>query len=80
MAKLKRIKGNSLYIIMPLILKHIVFTKKEIEVETNLSRNTISKVIQKLVNLGILIEDNTVAKKAYKYKSVYNVFVGSSEI
>ncbi len=73
--KIKEIKGSSVYIIMPLILKHIVFTIKDMELETSLSRNTITNVIKKLVNLGILCEDNTIAKKAYKYTKVYNVFV-----
>ncbi len=75
--KIKVIKGKAVYIIMPLILKNIVFTIKDLELETNFSRNTISKIIKELVSLEIIHEDNTIAKKAYRYTKVYNVFVGN---
>lgn len=76
MAKIKAIKGNSVYRIMPLIMKQIVFTKKEIEEESGVSKNAVSKIINQLVELGILEIDTSHAKKGYKYKEIYNVFVG----
>lgn len=57
-------------------MKQIVFTKKEIEDESSVSRNSISKNIDKLVELGILEIDNTHSKKTYKYKKIYDVFTG----
>ena len=60
---------------MPSILKQVIFTKKDIELDTKISRNVVSKVIDQLIQLGIIELDNTVAKKAYKYKEIYNVFV-----
>ena len=76
MLKIKTIKGNSIYRIMPVIMKQIVFTKKEIEEESGVSRNIVSHIIDKLVEIDILEIDTTYAKKGYKYKDIYNVFVG----
>lgn len=78
MIKIKQIKGNSVYRIMPAIMRQIVFTKKEIEEETGVSRNVISKIMEQLVNIGILELDTNYAKKGYKYKEIYNVFVGKN--
>ena len=75
--KIDSIKGNSIYKIMPVIMKLIVFTKKEIEDEINLSRNTISQIINKLVDIGILEIDNTHNRKTYKYKDINNIFVST---
>lgn len=42
----------------------------------SVSRNATSRVIDELVKIGILEEDKNYAKKAYKYKEIYDVFVG----
>ena len=76
MLKIKEIKGNSVYRIMPIIMKQIVFTKKEVEIESGVSRNVVSKIIDKLVDLDILEKDNSYTKSTYKYKEIYNIFVG----
>ena len=76
MEKIKTLKSNADYRIMPALMKQIVFTKKEIEDETGVSRNTISKLIDKLTDLGILVPDSNYAKLSYRYKDIYNVFVG----
>ena len=78
MNKIKNVKGNSIFKIMPVIMKQIVFTKKEVEVESGVSRNIVSKTINKLVEMNIVAEDTTHNKKTYKYKAIYNVFVGNS--
>lgn len=72
---IKSIKGNSVYKIMPIIMKQIVFTKKEIEDISGVSKSTVSNIIDQLVRLGILINDSSYAKKAYKYSKIYDVFV-----
>lgn len=72
----KSISGNSIYKIMPIIMKQIVFTKKEIEEISGLSKNTISNIIEQLVHLGIITPDSNYAKKAYRYTEIYDVFVG----
>ena len=59
-----------------LYLWKIVFTKKEIADETKVSRNTVSKLIDKLVDLNILVPDSNYAKLSYRYNEIYNVFVG----
>lgn len=80
MLKIKTIKGNSVYRIMPVIMRQIVFTKKEVEEESGVSRNIVSNIIDKLVEIGILEIDTTYAKKGYKYKDIYNVFVGNDTV
>lgn len=79
MKKIEAIKGNSVYRIMPVIMQQIVFTKKEVEEESGVSKNVVSNIINQLVDLGIIIPDSTVAKKGYRYHRIYNVFVGIKE-
>jgi len=76
MEKIKDFNGNSIYRIMPIVMKQIVFTKNEVVEESGVSRNVVSNLIDKLVEIGILEEDTTHAKRGYKYREIYNVFVG----
>lgn len=76
MKKIEELNSNAVYRIMPAIMRQIVFTKKEIEDESGVSRNTVSILIDKLVEAGILVADSTHAKLSYRYKEIYDVFVG----
>jgi Fic family protein len=76
MEKIKELKSNAVYRIMPALMHQIVFTKKEIEEESGVSRNTVSTLIDQLVEIGILETDSNYAKLAYRYKEIYDVFVG----
>ncbi len=76
MERISVLKSNAVYRIMPAIMHQIVFTKKEIEEESGVSRNTVSVLIDKLVELNILVVDSNFAKLSYRYNEVYNVFVG----
>ena len=76
MKLLQTMNSNAVYRIMPAIMHQIVFTKKEIEEESGVSRNTVSTLIDKLENLGILVKDSNYAKMGYRYNEIYNVFVG----
>ena len=78
MKAIEAIKGNSVYKIMPVIMKQIVFTKKEVQVLSGVSVNVVSNIINKLVDLGIIIPDSTKVKKGYRYQRIYEVFVGES--
>ena len=78
MKKISKINGIAIYRIMPVIMKQIVFTKKEVEEESGVSRNTVSRVIDQLVSIGILVQDSTYAKLSYRYKDIYDVFVGKN--
>jgi len=80
MKKIETLNSPSVYKIMTVIMKQIVFTKKEIEEETKLSKNTVSNIIEKLVELNILVLDKTYSKYGYKYKEIYDVFVGNDYI
>ena len=77
---IKLLKRNVMYRIMPLMMQQIVFTKKEIENLSGVSRNAVSTAIDKLVQMNILVEDSTYAKLAYRYKSIYNVFLGKDSV
>lgn len=76
MAKMETIHSATLYKIMPIILSQVVFTKKELEDMTGLSKSTINRTIQKMEELNVISYDDSVRKKSYCYRSVYNVFVG----
>lgn len=79
MEQIRKIKGNSVYRIMPVLMKHIVFTKKEVIAESGVSVNVVSNIIEQLVNLGIVVPDSTVVKKGFRYQKIYDVFVGNKE-
>ena len=79
MNNIRIIKGNSIYRIMPIIMKQIVFTKKEIQEASGVSVNVVSKIINQLVDINILVPDNSVVKKGYRYQRIYDVFVGRKE-
>ena len=76
MKLIESLNSNAVYRIMPAIMHQIVFTKKEIEDESGVSRNTVSTLIDKLEEIGILVSDSTYAKLGYRYNEIYNVFVG----
>ena len=78
--KIKVLKSNAIFRIMPSMMKQIVFTKKEIEEESGVSRNTVSILIDKLVKIGILVPDTNYNKLGYRYNEIYKVFVGKDTI
>lgn len=78
MNKIKKLNSNAIYRIMPFMMQQIVFTKKEIEELSGVSRNTVSNLIDELVKLEILVPDSSYAKLNYRYKKIYDVFVGKN--
>lgn len=78
MKTIEIIKGNSIYKIMPVIMKQIVFTKKELQELSGVSLNVISNILKKLVELGIVVQDSSIIKKGFRYKEIYDVFVGTN--
>lgn len=79
METIKAIKGNSVYRIMPVIMKQIVFTKKEVQDLSGVSTNVVSNIINQLVELNVIVPDSTVVKKGYRYQKIYEVFVGAGD-
>ena len=79
MNTIKAIKGNSVYRIMPIIMKQIVFTKKEVQELSGVSTNVVSKIINQLVDLKVIVPDSTIVKKSYRYQKIYEVFVGKRD-
>lgn len=73
---IEQINGSSIYKIMPSIMKHVVFTKKEILDDVGISYNVNSKIFKRLEDLNIIEKDSTINKLGYKYKRIYDVFVG----
>ena len=80
MNTIKAIKGNSVYRIMPIIMKQIVFTKKEVQEMSGVSYNVVSKIINQLADLNVIVPDSTIAKKGYRYQKIYEVFVGAKNL
>ena len=80
MKTIELIKGNSVYRIMPVIMKQIVFTKKEVQELSGVSTNVVSKIINQLVDLKVIEPDSTMVKKGYRYQKIYEVFVGAKEV
>ena len=76
MKAVEKLNSNAVYRIMPAIMHQIVFTKKEIEDESGASRNTVSTLIDKLEEMGIIVADSAHTKLGYRYNEIYNVFVG----
>ena len=72
---IKQIKGGSIYKLMPVIKKQIVFTKKELQDASGVSVNVVSNLVNQLVDLGVIVPDSTVMKKGYRYQKIYDVFV-----
>ena len=79
MKTIEVIKVNSVYRIMPVIMKQIVFTKKEVQELSGVSTNVVSKIINQLVDLKVIVPDSTMVKKGYRYQKIYEVFVGTTE-
>ena len=77
MKAIEVIKGSSVYRIMPVIMKQIVFTKKEVRELSGVSVNVVSNIINQLVDLNVIVPDSSVVKKGYRYQKIYEVFVGS---
>lgn len=76
METIKVINGNSIYRIMPIIMKQVVFTKKEVQDLSGVSVNVVSNIINQLVKLNILIPDTKAVRKGYCYKRIYDIFIG----
>ena len=64
MDAIKQIKGNSVYRIMPVIFKQIVFAKKELVDASGVSVNVVSKIVDQLVKMGILYLTRKVSQPA----------------
>ena len=79
METIKVIKGNSIYRIMPIIMKQIVFTKKEVQEMSGVSVNVVSNIINQLLDLKVIVPDSTLIKKGYRYQKIYEVFVGTRD-
>ena len=77
MKTIEAIRGNSVYRIMPVIMKQIVFTKKEVQELSGVSVNVVSNIINQLVELNIIVPDATVVNKGFRYQKIYEVFVGN---
>lgn len=78
MLAIRQIKGNSVYKIMPIIMKQIVFTKKELQEASGVSVNVVANIVKQLIELNIVVPDNSVMKKGFRYQRIYDIFVGEN--
>ena len=76
MKTIEQVHSGMVYKVMPVIMSQIVFTKKEIESLTGVSKATVSRIINRLEELEVITKDDSVMKKGYKYKKTYDLFVG----
>ncbi|MGL5694608.1 MAG: Fic family protein [Peptostreptococcaceae bacterium] len=75
--KIKSIKGSSIHTVFPLMMNKVVFTKQYIENQTDLAPSTIARIINQLLDLGILVDISRGRKKEYRYDRIYKVFIGT---
>lgn len=75
--KIKSIKGSSIHTVFPIMMNKVVFTKKYIEEQTGLATSTIARIINQLLDLGILVDVSRGRKKEYRYDRIYKVFIGT---
>ena len=75
--KIKSIKGGSIHTVFPIMMNKVVFTKKYIEDQTDLAPSTIARIINQLLDLGILVDISRGRKKEYRYDRIYKVFIGT---
>lgn len=76
MKTIEQVHSGMVYKVMPVIMSQIVFTKKEIEDLTGVSKATVLRIINRLEELEVITKDDSVMKKGYKYKKIYDLFVG----
>lgn len=75
--KIKTIKGGSIHTVFPIMMNKVVFTKEHIKEQTNLAPSTIARIINQLLDLGILVDISRGRKKEYRYDRIYKVFIGT---
>lgn len=73
----KNIGGSTIYKIMPVMFKKIVFTTNDIVSECNLHINSVNKVLNKLVEEGYLIKEKKKGTNriTFTYKSVMDIYI-----
>jgi predicted transcriptional regulator len=73
----KEIGGTTIYKVYPVIIKNIVFTTNDIVTECKLHINSVNKVLNKLVENGLLIKEKKKGtnRVTFCYKNMYDVFV-----
>lgn len=59
----QKINSGYAYKIMQILMTQIVFTKKEVEELSCASKVTVLRIIDSLVQLGIIVPDSTANKK-----------------
>lgn len=71
------IGGSTIYKILPIMLKKVVFTTNDIVSESKLHINSVNKVLNKLVNQGYLIKEKKKGtnRVTFCYKNIYDIFM-----
>jgi len=72
-----KVKGTTALRLHPLMMKKIVFTASEMATELNVHINTIQIILNKLIDLKMIVKEkkNNTNRITYRYKKVYDVFV-----
>ena len=71
------IGGTTIYKVLPVIVKKIVFTTNDLVTECNLHINSVNKVLNKMVEKGYLIKEKKEGtnRVTFCYKNMYDVFI-----
>ncbi len=74
----ENIKGAIILKAFPYAMSKVVFSATEISKDLNVSLTSISKVLNKLVKLNILVKEKKINTNriTYRYKNIYEVLVG----
>lgn len=68
--------GTLVYKMLPFMIKRVVFTTNDMIVDTKHHINSVNKVLNRLVEIGLLEREDRedTNRKTYKYTKIYNVF------
>lgn len=71
------IGGTTIYKVLPIMLRKVVFTTNDIVTEGKIHINSVNKVLNKLVDKGYLIKEKkkNTNRVTFCYKSIYDVYV-----
>lgn len=68
--------GSLVFKMLPFMIKRVVFTTNDMIADTKHHINSVNKVLNRLVEIGLLERENRkdTNRKTYKYTNIYNIF------
>ena len=47
---------------------------------SGVSKNVVSRIVNQLVELEVIVPDSSIIKKGFRYQRIYDVFIGKNEL